>query len=62
MFLKKLKNLLGITTSNANTFRVQANNSIMYGYVWIENYFNEEINQRKLCNETLSKYLLLLII
>ena len=28
----------------------------------LENYFNEEINQRKLCNKTLSKYLLLLII
>ena len=34
MFLKKLKNLLGIKTK-ANIFRVQANDSIMSGYFCI---------------------------
>ena len=35
MFLKKLNNLLGIKTLKANTFRVQAYNSIMCGYFFI---------------------------
>ena len=35
MFLKRLKALQGIKTKKASIFRVQANNSIMYGYFCI---------------------------
>ena len=39
MFLKKLKNLLGIKTDiKANIFREQSNNSIMCGYLCIGSF------------------------
>ena len=35
MFLKRLKNLLGVNTQKKNTFRIQANNSITCEYFCI---------------------------
>ena len=35
IFLRKLKNLLGIKKRKVNIFRVQANNSVMYDYFCI---------------------------
>ena len=67
---EEIKEFIGIKNIKAHIFRVQANNSVMRGYFCIgfigfmlagkkfeiENYFHQEINQRKSCSKKLSKF------